>query len=41
MTDERQKNVSFLALLRTSLFVCAAGALFVALVWILFRRMRL
>jgi hypothetical protein len=41
VTREPQKNVSFAALLRTSLLVCAAGALFVFLVWILFRRLRL
>jgi hypothetical protein len=41
VTQEKPPRPTFLALLRTSLLVCAAGALFVFLVWILFRRLSL
>jgi hypothetical protein len=35
------RRLSFLVLLRASLLVAAAGALFAAIVWYLFRRLEL
>jgi hypothetical protein len=39
--SDKPRSVTFLALLRWSLLVCAGAALFVTLVWILFRRIKL